>query len=71
MTAPDPTMTRVAEAVELGSGTCDAVAVALGATSQEAAIALARLELLGYVRTDAAGRYARSPLIPPGGDAAP
>jgi DNA processing protein len=67
----EPDLARVAEAVELGSGTCDAVAVALGAPPQETAIALARLELLGYVRTDAAGRYARSPLIPPGGDAAP
>ncbi len=60
----------MAEAVELGSGTCDAVAVALGAPPQEAAIALARLELLGYVRADAAGRYARSALIPPGGEEA-
>jgi DNA processing protein len=67
----EPELARVAEAVELGSSTCDAVAVALGATPQEAAIALARLELLGYVRTDAAGRYTRSALIPPGGDAAP
>lgn len=67
----EPDLARVAEAVELGNGTCDAVAVALGAPPQEAAIALARLELLGYVRMDAAGRYARSPLIAPGGDAAP
>ena len=64
-------LARVAEAVELGSSTCDAVAVALGAPPQEAAIALARLELLGYVRTDAAGLYTRSALIPPGGEAAP
>jgi DNA processing protein len=67
----EPELARVAEAVERGSSTCDAVAVALGAPPQEAAIALARLELLGYVRTDAAGRYTRSALIPPGGDAAP
>jgi DNA processing protein len=66
----EPELARVAEAVELGSSTCDAVAVALGAPPQEAAIALARLELLGYVRMDAGGRYARSALIPPGGDAA-
>jgi DNA processing protein len=68
--ALEPDLARVAEAVELGSGTCDAVAVALGAPPQEAAIALARLELLGYVRADAAGRYVRSTLLPPGGEEA-
>ena len=62
----EPDLARVAEAVELGSSTCDAVAVALGAPPQEAAVALARLELLGYVRADAAGRYARSALTPAG-----
>ena len=62
----EPDLARVAEAVELGSGTCDAVAVALGAPPQEAAVALARLELLGYVRADAAGRYARSAADPAG-----
>ena len=67
----EPALARVAEAVELGSSTCDAVALALSTSPEQTAVALARLELLGYLRTDAAGRYARSPLIPPGGDAAP
>ena len=62
----EPDLARVAEAVELGSSTCDAVAVALGLPPQEAAVALARLELLGYLRTDAAGRYAQEPADPAG-----
>ncbi len=37
---------------------------------REVAVALARLELLGYLRADAAGRYARSALILPGGEEA-
>jgi DNA processing protein len=68
--ALEPELARVAEAVELGSCTCDAVAVALGGPPQEAAIALARLELLGYVRVDAVGRYARTTLAPPSEEAA-
>jgi DNA processing protein len=66
----EPDLERVVEAVELGSGTCDAVAVALGASAQEVAVALARLELLGYLRADAAGRYARSALVAPCGEQA-
>jgi DNA processing protein len=61
----EPDLERVAEAVELGSATCDAVAVALGASPQDVAVALARLELLGYLRADAGGRYARSALVVP------
>ncbi len=67
----EPDLARVAEAVELGSSTCDAVALALSASPQYTAVALARLELLGYLRADAAGRYSRSALILPGGEAAP
>jgi DNA processing protein len=66
----EPDLARVAEAVELGGSTCDAVAVAVEAPPQKTAIALARLELLGYVRADAGGRYARTPLVMPGGEAA-
>jgi DNA processing protein len=61
----EPELARAAEAVELGSGTGDAVAAASGLAASEAAIALARLELLGYVETDAAGRYVRTALVPP------
>ncbi len=40
------------------------VAAAAGLDAARAAVALARLELLGYVRADA-GRYARTGLVPP------
>jgi DNA processing protein len=66
----DPGLARAAEAVELGNSTGDAVALAIGEGPQEAAVALARLELLGYVQVDAAGRYARSALVPPAGEEA-
>ena len=39
-----------------------------GLDAHEAAVALARLELLGYVRADGAGRYVRTALIVPGED---
>lgn len=61
----EPELARVTEAVELGSSTGDAVAAASGLAASEAAIALARLELLGYVQADAAGRYVRTALVPP------
>jgi DNA processing protein len=64
----EPGLARVAEAVELGSGTCDAVAAGSGLGAGEAAIALARLELLGYVATDAGGHYSRTALLLPGGE---
>jgi DNA processing protein len=62
----EPDLARLAQAVELGSSTCDAVAVASGIGAGDAAVALARLELLGYVNTDAAGRYVRTALVAPG-----
>ena len=43
----------------------DAVAAATGLDGARVAVALARLELLGYVRAEA-GRYARTGLVPPG-----
>ena len=61
----EPELARVAEAVELGSSTCDAVAAACGMVANDVGVALARLELLGYVQSDPAGRYSRSTLIPP------
>ena len=36
----------------------------------DAAVALARLELLGYVLVDADGRYARTALLAPDGEEA-
>jgi DNA processing protein len=61
----EPELARVAEAVGLGSSTCDAVAAACGMVANDVGVALARLELLGYVQSDPAGRYSRSTLIPP------
>jgi DNA processing protein len=63
--ALEPQLARVAEVVELGSGSCDAIATAAGISPADAAVSLARLELLGYVRVDADGRYARTGLSPP------
>jgi DNA processing protein len=48
---------RVADAVGCGATTPDAVALEAGIAPHEAAVALARLELLGYVCVDGAGRY--------------
>ena len=61
----EPELARVAEAVELGSSTCDAVAAACGMVANDVGVALARLELLGYVRSGPAGRYSRTTLIAP------
>lgn len=55
-------LARIADAVDGGAATPDAVALAAGLESSEAAVALARLELLGYVRADQAGRYERTTL---------
>jgi DNA processing protein len=62
---------RVVEVVERGNVSCDAVASAAAMAPSDAALALARLELLGYLRVDADGRYARTTLIPPPHEEAP
>ncbi len=59
----------VLAAVEDGGETCDAVAAALGIAGPQAAAALARLELLGYVTCSALGVYSRTLLGSPGRDA--
>ncbi len=61
----EPELVVVAEAVELGSSTGDAVAAASGLVASDVTVALARLELLGYVRSGPAGRYSRTTLIAP------
>jgi DNA processing protein len=58
----EPQLAGVAEAVERGAATPDSVALASSTAPGDAAVALARLELLGYVRVDASGRYARTTL---------
>jgi len=61
----EPALLDVLIAVEAGAGTCDAVAVALGLDGHDAAVTLARLELMGYVAGNAVGRYSRTQLTPP------
>lgn len=61
----DPDLEAALRAVEGGAATCDAVANEIPDASA-APVALARLELLGYVRGDSLGRYARTPLAVPG-----
>ncbi|HEX5609062.1 MAG TPA: DNA-processing protein DprA [Solirubrobacterales bacterium] len=56
----DPTLAAVLAAVEGGEGTCDGVAAALGLTGPDAAAALARLELLGYVTCSTMGTHTRT-----------
>jgi DNA processing protein len=48
-----------------GTGTCDAIAAAAGLDGAATSSGLARLELLGYVRSDLSGRYTRTLLAPP------
>jgi DNA processing protein len=61
----DPALAAVLAAVESGAGTCDAVAAALGLSGAEAATALARLELHGYVACSTMGAYSRTLLPSP------
>jgi DNA processing protein len=67
--ALEPELLRVSDAVDGGAATPDAVALAAGIEAGEAAVALARLELLGYLRVDGAGRYERTALNPPAEEA--
>jgi len=64
--ALDESLRPVLDAVAGGAATCDAVALEVGAQGGEAAVALARLELMGYVEADAVGRFARTSLDAPG-----
>ncbi|MET0557627.1 MAG: DNA-processing protein DprA [Solirubrobacterales bacterium] len=52
-------------AVEAGATTADAVAAALGLAGGEAAAALARIELLGYVSCSPLGIYTRTSMASP------
>lgn len=61
----DPGLAAVLANVESGEDSCDAVAAALGLSGPEAAAALARLELLGYVTCSTMGVYARTLLPAP------
>lgn len=59
----------VLAAVEAGESSCDGVAAGLGLAGPEAAAALARLELLGYLSCSTIGSYSRTLLASPAGTA--
>jgi DNA processing protein len=61
----DPSLIEAMTTVESGEDTCDAVAVALGWPAPEAAVALERLELFGYLTCSTMGVYSRTLLEPP------
>lgn len=60
--ALEPELLRVLELVEGGAGNLDAVARNGALAASAAAVALTRLELLGYLSVDASGRYERTTL---------
>jgi DNA processing protein len=64
--ALDPALAAALAAVEAGAATCDAVATSLDLPGPEAAAALARLELLGYLTCSTMGVYTRTMQAPPG-----
>jgi DNA processing protein len=55
----EPLLAEVLDLVEGGTGTVDQIAVACGIEAGEAAVALARLELLGYVSAGPLGGFER------------
>jgi DNA processing protein len=61
----DPTLAAALAAVESGRSTCDALATSLDLSGPEAAAALARLELLGYLTCSTMGVYTRTMQSPP------
>ena len=63
--ALDDALTAVLGAVDAGESSCDGVAATLGLAGPEAAAALARLELLGYVTCSPMGLYSRTLQAPP------
>ena len=61
----EPNLAEALSAFESSDGTCDALAAVLGVRGATAALALARLERLGYLRGDALAAYSRTMLRPP------
>jgi DNA processing protein len=61
----EPELERALSAVEAGAGSPDAVAAASGLGGREVAIALTRLELVGYVASGPTGLYVRTALEAP------
>jgi DNA processing protein len=64
--AVEPELASALDAVERGAATQDAIARAAGLDAPGAATALTRLELIGLVSSDSAGRYTRTTLDPEG-----
>jgi hypothetical protein len=58
----DPALAAALAAVEAGATSADAVAAAANLTGAEAATALTRLELLGYISASAVGTFTRTTL---------
>jgi len=65
--ALDPELAAVLGAIESGESTCDGVAATLGLSGPDAAAALARLELLGYLACSNMGLYSRTLVPAPAG----
>jgi DNA processing protein len=63
--ALDEELIGLLHAVEDGASTPDAAAARAGVASADAAVGLARLELLGYLRAGSAGRYERTSMGTP------
>ncbi len=63
--ALDPGLAAVLDAVEAGAVGCDGVATVLGLSGGDAAAALSRLELLGYLTCSPMGVYSRTLLPSP------
>ena len=64
----EPELAAVLAALEAGHASADAIVSEHGGDPRSVAMALVRLELLGYARADPFGRYARTTLEPPSSD---
>ena len=63
--ALEPWLAEALDCFERCDGSCDALAREMGVPLGPAAVALSRLELLGYLEGSAVGTYARTTLRPP------
>ena len=63
--ALDEELIQLLHSVADGASTPGAAAVAAGIAAADAAVGLARLELLGYLRADSSGRYGRTSMRTP------
>ena len=61
----EPTLRSLLDHVRSGAATVDRIALEAALEPREAAVGLARLELLGYVAADALGCYAATDLALP------